>query len=661
MDPKLKAPIITFNTVEGADLRFANEPNRTSVRPEVIGTIATSNCEEQYVINNAVARMRVRGNYTANYRKKPFLIKFNSKTNFFGLNEGQEYKKWVLLADVKDSSLSRNALAFYLAETILDGYFVPDARPVHFYINNNYWGMYLLCESKEVAPGRVDLIKPRDGYSGTDIGYFFELDSYWVEAKAAGDPTFEMKDGEYLPNKIGTWLLGEETPGDGYTISSKITDPDVQIPYLKKRVKNTYTALHKAVTSTQFQELDAAGNLINSNATSSEEVVGRLVDIDSFVNTYIHNEICCDADIGRSSFFLSLDMTPAGNKKLTLTCPWDWDSALGLKINAVESGETMFAAFSSNPWLAILPKAQWFMKRVQTRWQQLKAAGLFTSALQFLDDRADLYVDDYKKNFEKWPHTMGRNTVDEGGWLATNEVRPIYLNLTTQAQNKDLLKHWVSTRFNYLETMFDGNVLPAESSHPTYSPQGKEGFDTSSPNPGGGSSSRPPTAQTPEEIAAAFKQGVTPHRIEAETAAISGTNSSQVSIKGPSPSRPGEVISNNEYLSGLNPNSGIVLTYNYTAPRQSQALITLGISKREDASYSFDQFFSLRINNTTISGSSILNISLPRETATRQNWNFHYWTDWDVAMVNFNRGNNSIVFTTKNSCSNLDYIDIYAK
>ena len=33
----------------------------------------------------------------------------------------------------------------------------------------------------------------KEGYTGVDIGYFFELDSYWKEAQAQGDYAFEMK------------------------------------------------------------------------------------------------------------------------------------------------------------------------------------------------------------------------------------------------------------------------------------------------------------------------------------------------------------------------------------------------------------------------------------------------------------------------------------
>ena len=107
-----------------------------------------------------------------------------------------------------------------------------------------------------------------------------------------------------------------------------------------------------------------------------------------------------------------------------MNCPWDWDSSLGLKVNTVESAEQMFAGFFKS-MVRISMQGRLVYAKVQTRWQELLEADLFNRAYQFLDI-AELYVEDYKKNFEKWPHTIGKNTVDEGGWLGNNEVRPIY-------------------------------------------------------------------------------------------------------------------------------------------------------------------------------------------------------------------------------------------
>ena len=174
------APEIRFKTDSG--LNWATQPTKDTEKPEVSGTITTKNCATKYSITNAVAAMKVRGNYTTNYQKKPFRIKFESSTNMFGLNQGKKFKKWVLLADTKDVSMLRNSLGFYLGRNLMDEkLFASDFTPVHLYLNDTYWGLYILAEQKEAKPGRVEAYAPGTGYEGTDIGYLFELDHYYAE------------------------------------------------------------------------------------------------------------------------------------------------------------------------------------------------------------------------------------------------------------------------------------------------------------------------------------------------------------------------------------------------------------------------------------------------------------------------------------------------
>ena len=384
-----KAPEIHFTTEEGADLKWATTPNKNTDKPKVNGTISTANCDEAYLVEDLAATMKVRGNYTSNYVKKPFQIAFDSKQNLFGLNKGNKFKKWVLLADVKDPSMMRNALAFYLGDTLMEDYFCPTFTPVHLYLNDSYWGMYLLTDNKEVGKGRVNISEPEKNYTGTVIGYFFEYDCYWTEeaAKEDGDPTFEFSNADYIPQKITTRAQGQESDSTGYTISSKIYD-DAQIAFLKNHLKNCYTVIYNAVFNNKLQEIavnEGVETLVDSEETDPAVALGKTIDINSFVNMYIMSEICCDADIAHSSFYLSLDMAPEANHLLTLTCPWDWDSSLGLKKGVVENASEMFASRSSNPWVSMLTNSKWFMEKVQARWSSLYNKGFFTKALRMID------------------------------------------------------------------------------------------------------------------------------------------------------------------------------------------------------------------------------------------------------------------------------------
>jgi hypothetical protein len=161
--------------------------------------------------------MKVRGNQTAGFDKKGFQIKFDKKQSMLGLNGNKKFKKWVLLADAKDTTISRTALGLTMCKGVIaddSNVWYTDFTPVSVYLNNTYWGMYMLAEAKEVKSGRIKLDEPINEVTNpetgkkeeqpimtTDIGYNFELDYYAqneVQKGADGDPTFTISYGNYF-------------------------------------------------------------------------------------------------------------------------------------------------------------------------------------------------------------------------------------------------------------------------------------------------------------------------------------------------------------------------------------------------------------------------------------------------------------------------------
>ena len=120
-----KIPTISIKTDTGEEI----QGNRTSAEYYDC-TVSVSDCDSEYVLTNETARVKVRGNYSANYAKKPYKIKFDSKQVMLGVNEDLKAKEWVLLADYKDKSLLRNPTVHYLADEMLgeDDYYCTDSR-----------------------------------------------------------------------------------------------------------------------------------------------------------------------------------------------------------------------------------------------------------------------------------------------------------------------------------------------------------------------------------------------------------------------------------------------------------------------------------------------------------------------------------------------------
>ncbi|MBQ5989721.1 MAG: CotH kinase family protein, partial [Oscillospiraceae bacterium] len=134
-------------------------------------TVTLRDPDGSILIDGAAADVKVRGNWTTDYDKKPLRIKFNEKQSIGDLNEGKAFKNWVLLAEYKDASMLRNKTALSMAREILenDGLYASDAELVEVDINGEYRGVYLLAEFQQVNENRVNINDPEKDYQGTDI------------------------------------------------------------------------------------------------------------------------------------------------------------------------------------------------------------------------------------------------------------------------------------------------------------------------------------------------------------------------------------------------------------------------------------------------------------------------------------------------------------
>ena len=110
--------------------------------------------------------IRGRGNSSWWYLKRPYAIKFENKVSLFGMPEA---KKWVLLANYRDRTLMRNALAFEIARQTEIGW-TPQGRFVEIFLNKKFIGNYYLCEKIEGQSNRLDL---------DSNDYLLEFDDYY--------------------------------------------------------------------------------------------------------------------------------------------------------------------------------------------------------------------------------------------------------------------------------------------------------------------------------------------------------------------------------------------------------------------------------------------------------------------------------------------------
>ena len=462
-------------------------------RPVVSGTLTLNNCDSDYAFSNVACEMKVRGNQTAGFPKKGLRIKFEKGQSFLGLNGNKKFKKWVLLADAKDSCVIRTALGLSVSKAIGDGenIFVSDFTPVSVYLNNTYWGYYYLAEQKETKKGRINLSVP-EGYTGVDIGYNFELDHYASQEKDkvdGGDPTFTItyhgyKDSD-RPYSIESSLAN---PGimKTFTMNSDIY-PEVsthvdhtnneQVKFIKERMEALFTVLYEAAKNKKAYTIgnDPTDTVHYNKAyavsnMTAQQAVEANFDLDTWACGFIINAFSCPPDLGYSSFYMSFDNTADGAKKLRYDNPCDFDSNFGNRNNFITSADSAsggggwgggsgydpyYMDRTSNMWLQLLGNLDFFMNVVKAKWNRARENQAFEKMFQLMRVYFKYYDYEARKNFQKWPEIKASDS--QVGAYFSGELRDIFKDPRNRKEAQAETINWCAKRVNYLEKKWGNN------------------------------------------------------------------------------------------------------------------------------------------------------------------------------------------------------------
>ncbi|MCH5192437.1 MAG: CotH kinase family protein [Oscillospiraceae bacterium] len=394
----VKLPIINITTKN-------NKTAVTSREKYVSCVVDVFNCAKSQTISEASAGVKVRGNSSAyNGEVKeilsnpvPYRIKFDSKTNMLGLNNGAKCKSWVLLKS--DWDLIRNDIALRFGRAIIgDNAFCSDAQFVHLYVNDKFQGIYLLCEQSQVNKNRVNITEPKKGYKGTDIGYYLAIDNYATE-KNENYVTVDY--GKYKVKDIrGTSRAF--VPAE-YSIKSDVYSQE-QADFIEKYINNLFEIVYKACEKGEYLTFDKNYDLVKSKYKNAKDTISAVMDVQSVVDMYLLYEIVHDYDCGEGSFYMCIDFAKDSKcPKLQFTSPWDfnwayydstnryWAAAFSEKSFVQEYGDR------SNPWFIVLMKQDWFADMAKQKWTKLYNAG----AIQGCIDEEVAILEEYKKDLNK--------------------------------------------------------------------------------------------------------------------------------------------------------------------------------------------------------------------------------------------------------------------
>lgn len=227
----------------------------------------------EYVKKESGMTIKVRGNTSARYPKKPFKVKLEKKADLLCRGDKSfNDKNWVLLA-IRYNLLE---LGFLIGKWIGMPW-APEYEYVNLVLNGSYRGVYTLAESVE-RNEKCRIITD-------ETGFVTERDAYWWN-----------ENGEYL-NSI--WH-----PSVNWTM--KYPDFEDFTDEQKDYVQQTVSEFERIIYTEDYEEL---------------------VDIESYCRWVIGQDIMGTSDGGGTNFYLAkYDNTP--QTKLFVPVLWDVDSGM---------------------------------------------------------------------------------------------------------------------------------------------------------------------------------------------------------------------------------------------------------------------------------------------------------------------------------------------
>lgn len=311
--------------------------------------------------------IRVRGNSSRTFDKVGYLFKFTDDAGMERKLEVMGMEKdstWVLHGPYLDKTLMRNYMWYNLAGQIME--WAPDVRYCEVFLDHEYQGLYVMAEQISMGEGRIEMTK-YDGKSN--------ISSYIVCADRES-----VNDVQYLDNFTSYALRINGKLEVKYPGASRIT------PELTEYISRDFSRFEKALYSFDYD--------------TARYGYQNYIDVDSFVDYFIINEVTQNTDAGLYSTFFYKDVS--GKLKM---CVWDFNNCCD---NYIEDQTPMAGFFMQNrPWYFMLCKDEAFMEKVITRYHQLRKGILSEEAVESYIAGVQSYLGPaIERNFEKWGYSF---------------------------------------------------------------------------------------------------------------------------------------------------------------------------------------------------------------------------------------------------------------
>lgn len=359
-------------------------------------------CESFAVIDSLPAGIKGRGYSSWMLPKKPYKLKFETKTSLFGLTKA---KKWVLQANHIDRTLFRNTLAMRLGAVLDNMVFIPHSYPVDLFVNGEYVGVYTLTEQIEVNKGRIE---GEEDSTEIDTDYLMEMGEEGVKT-SFGTNVFHSAIEKFM--------------------EIKNPDSDVLTKEQLEFVRDYFNKADETVKKGKGYE--------------------EYIDIDSLIDWFILDELSYNVDctFRRSVYYLKQK-----NGKIFFASPWDFDYAFGNFRLDDDSYQGWICLGNSktngdNPliktnWMTYLLKNNGFKQKLKARWDEV-GEKLYKTAIETIDSLSTVIAPSAEINFTVWNGMFGNIVQYESEKTGS---------LMTHEEQIDYLRWFIETRYNWINS-----------------------------------------------------------------------------------------------------------------------------------------------------------------------------------------------------------------
>ena len=253
--------------------------------------------------------------------KKSYQVTLENKVTMLGMPES---RKWLLMSNACDDTLTRNEVAYAISEGLGFEY-TPDSKYIEVYANGEYLGLYSLTEKVEIENNRVSIRDMEEEMERLNGDMDLSTCEFFMEQQG----NLYSTKGYYIPNQpediSGGYLLELELldryglEASGF-ITSRMQGVVFNSPEYASYEQVSYIA-------NMYQDFEDAMYSEDGYSPYTGKHFSEYIDMESFASKYLLEELVKNLDGSYTSqFFYKPDASVSD--KFFAGPVWDYDKSI---------------------------------------------------------------------------------------------------------------------------------------------------------------------------------------------------------------------------------------------------------------------------------------------------------------------------------------------